>query len=72
MHQTFATGRFLFLKRAFVQPQEGILQEIGAFSTQLIALCIMVSFAVYMNHNIDSFFLPLNSWMLFTQLKLAS
>jgi hypothetical protein len=68
VHQTFAASRFLFLKRALVQSQKSIRQKLGAFKTQLSPFSLMVTFAVNVNHHVNSFFLSRNTRMLLAQL----
>jgi hypothetical protein len=63
VRQTFATGGFLFLKRALVQSHESIRQKLGAFRTQ-VAVNVMVTFAVYVKHDVDGSFLSYYSRML--------
>jgi len=68
VHQTFAASRFLFLKRALVQSHESVGQKLGAFRAQLIPFGLMVTFAVDVNHGVNSFFLSRYARMLLAQL----
>ncbi len=68
VHQTFAASRFLFLKGALVQSRESVRQKLGAFRTQLIPFGLMVTFAVYVNHGVNSFFLSRYTRMLLAHL----
>ena len=71
VHQTFATSRFLFLKRALVQSHKSVRQKLGAFRTQLIPFGLMVSSAVNVNHLVNGFFLHHYTRMLLTHLRIS-
>ena len=62
MDCAFAAGALLFLKGAFVQAHEGIVQEFGAFGTEFTFGSVFF-LAVKSNHCVNRFFLALNPGM---------
>jgi len=60
--EAFAAGALLVLKRAFVQPHEGVFLEFFAFWAEF-AVGSMVPFAVDVNHVGDGFLFPFHSFV---------
>ena len=63
MDFAFAAGGFFVLEGALVQSHVGVFFELLAFDAEFAVVCVVVTFAVNVNHVSDGFFLAYHAFV---------
>jgi len=61
----FSAGALLLLERAFIQPEESVIQKFGAFGAEF-AFCAVFFLTVVSHHYVDGFLFAQNPRLLLT------